>query len=52
MDDERLAVRRVAYECDLKCFEELATLMGNAGHALRKPVWSDYENLDISVPGA
>ncbi len=50
--DERLAVRRVAFECDVLCYERLTALMGNAGHALRKPVWSNYENLQISVPGA
>jgi len=51
-DEERLAVRLVAFECDVLCYERLAALMGDAGHALRKPIWSDYENLEIPVPGA
>jgi len=51
-DDERLAIRRVAYECDATCYERLVALMGATGYGLREPVWSDYENLQISVPGA
>ena len=49
-DDERLAVRRVAFECDLYCYEGLITLYGRCG--TRKPVWSDYADLQKAIPGA
>ena len=49
-DDERLAIRRVAFECDEYLYEQLVASRGS--YALRKPIWSDYENLQKAIPGA
>ena len=36
-------LKKIEFECDLHCFEQLVALMDVFGHGLKRPVWSDYE---------